>query len=70
MWVKATWKKRGKKIKGSYYYCWSRDIFYVQLDKVEPITGQLIKTEVFGDSPEWSGWKLVETKGRKKRINH
>jgi hypothetical protein len=61
-WTKGTWEKNGETIKGSWYYDWAGDVFVINLDSQDPITGQRRKVKAYGEHPEFNGWKLVEEK--------
>jgi hypothetical protein len=50
MFKKATWKRGKQLCHGEWHYNWSADKFVIRLKN---------RTfEVFGNKPEWSGWKL------------
>lgn len=54
----ATWVKGKKKIKGYWTYSKFKNVFYINIFKKCPITGQSINLEIKGDTPEFNGWCL------------
>lgn len=59
MWQDGKWKKGKKIITGRWFYDWADKVFYINLNSKDPITGEKRKVKVFGDHPEFNGWKLV-----------
>ena len=60
--TEALWIKGNKIIKGRWRYVWNEQCFYITIDKKNKITGRNYETfSVYGDSPEWNNWKLMET---------
>ena len=51
-WTDATWTRRDKRIQGSWMYNWAGDFFIVEYGR------QKRRIRVYGDTPEWGGWKL------------
>jgi hypothetical protein len=51
-WTDATWVRKDKRIHGSWTYNWAGDFFIVEYGRQER------RIRVFGDTPEWDGWKL------------
>ena len=51
-WNDATWVREDRRIYGSYTYNWAGDFFIVEYGQ------QKRRIRVYGDTPEWDGWKL------------
>lgn len=61
----ATWKKGKKRVTGKWHYQWCADVFWVHLDGKDPVTGlRRVPFSVYGDEPEFKGWKLVKEKSQ------
>jgi hypothetical protein len=55
----ATWKKGKRVIKGRWTYNPTSDIFAIEVDVKNTITGESQQRfTVHDDTPEWYGWKL------------
>jgi len=65
-WKKAKWKKGKEVISGSWIYHWAADCVTIWRDENDPLTGQPIKFRVYGEHPEFAGFKLVREKVKKK----
>lgn len=52
---KAFWTKGDKVRTGSYDYYWPGDFFRVWYGP-----GERYFRRIYGDSPEWDGWKLAD----------
>jgi hypothetical protein len=57
----AVWEKDGKELTGRWFYDWAADKFHVSLDAQPKGEAGFRNLDfcVHGDSPEFSGWKLV-----------
>lgn len=61
MWTEATWQKGKRIIKGRWQYYRPSDKFFIEIDKADGVSGSRTRNfEVYGDTPEWNGWKRVK----------
>jgi hypothetical protein len=59
--TEATWRKGKKVLRGRWYYYLPSDIFLIEIDKRDIVTGSSTQRfSVAADTPEWNGWKLVK----------
>jgi len=62
-WRKGVWRKRSRRLTGTWYYDWAADEFIVHLNSRDPITGRTRKVRVRGEHPDFNGWRLVRDNG-------
>lgn len=56
------WKKGLAVVEGWCAYNWAADRFDIELDGKDRVTGQPRKFSVYGDEPNFNGWKVVREK--------
>ena len=60
----ATWKKGKRTIKGWYSYNYAANSFNITVRVRDTLTGDSERDLiVYGDTPEWNGWKLQRPNG-------
>lgn len=56
-WKEATWQNGARVVTGRWCYNWSADVFHIQLNSKDRVTGLRRSFTVTGDTPEWGNWK-------------
>ena len=57
---KATWINGKRTVTGHWKYYWPSDVFIINLDSIDKITGEKKRLMVHNDTPEWGNWKLIK----------
>lgn len=57
---KCTWQKGKVKVTGGYSYNWAGDYFNITLDKKDELTGRIREFRVYGDEPNFNGFKIIK----------
>lgn len=60
---RATWTNGKHKVSGLWRYIWSSDVFVIDLDTKDRITGVGKRVVVRGERPEWGNWKMEAANG-------
>lgn len=61
---RCIWKKGNKKVTGGYSYNWAGDYFNITLDSKDVITGRIREFRIYGEEPNFNGFKLIEKDGK------
>ena len=56
----ATWVKGNQSITGKWEYYRPSEHFIIVLDSKDPVTGLFRKFVVYGDKPEFNGWRILK----------
>ena len=55
-----TWKKGNQYVTGTWSYNWAADVFFITLEEPDPVSGRQYTFKVYGDHPEFNGFKLMQ----------
>lgn len=57
--TEAVWVNGKRRVTGRWRYNWASDLFHIELDQRDRVTGSTRCFTAGGDVPEWGNWKRV-----------